>query len=126
MSKISWLIEGGSVIGNPAKYLSVKHEQYIWVKDVDKAIRFCRREDAEMVSEIVIEDAYRLTEHMWMDDPEDVPISGRLPEGMKDHEVAQFVNELTTIAKEYGNTQQLREHISKCVKSHLEPEDDQP
>ena len=33
----------------------------------------------------------------------------------KDHEIAQCVNNLTKIAKEFGHTQQLREHISKEV-----------
>lgn len=68
MSQTAWLIEGGAVIGNPAKYLSVENEQYLWTKDVDKAIRFCRRDDAEMISEIVIEEAYKITEHTWIDE----------------------------------------------------------
>lgn len=38
---------------------------------------------------------------------------------MKDHEIAQFVNGLTTIAREYGQTQQLRERISQLVHDAL-------
>ena len=62
---VAWLIEHGE---NPAKYLSVENEQYKWTEDVDKAIRFCRREDAEMIGEIVLEDCDRICDHMWMDD----------------------------------------------------------
>jgi len=38
---------------------------------------------------------------------------------MKDHEIAQFVNDLTDIAKTFGQTQQLREHIRSTVLAHL-------
>lgn len=34
---------------------------------------------------------------------------------MKDHEIREFINRLTAIAKKYGHTQQLREHIHKEV-----------
>lgn len=34
---------------------------------------------------------------------------------MKDHEIAQLVNELTKVAKEFHATQQLRERISQLV-----------
>lgn len=34
---------------------------------------------------------------------------------MKDHEKAKLVNELTAIAKQYGQTQQLRDRIAHCV-----------
>jgi protein associated with RNAse G/E len=39
---------------------------------------------------------------------------------MKDHEIRELVNEVTEVAKEYANTQQLRERISMAVKEHLE------
>jgi hypothetical protein len=39
---------------------------------------------------------------------------------MKDHELAELTNELTSIAQLYGRTQQLRERISYCLKEHLE------
>jgi len=38
---------------------------------------------------------------------------------MKDHELAQLTNELTSIAQLYGRTEQLRERISYCLKEHL-------
>ncbi len=38
---------------------------------------------------------------------------------MKDHEIAQFVNELTKAAKTYGQTQQLRARIAEIVKRNL-------
>ena len=34
---------------------------------------------------------------------------------MKHHEIAKLVNELTKIAKQYGQTQQLRERIAYLV-----------
>ena len=34
---------------------------------------------------------------------------------MKDHEIREFVNELTVVAKKYGQTQQLREQILAVV-----------
>lgn len=34
---------------------------------------------------------------------------------MKDHEIREFVNALTAVAKEYANTQQLRERIHGVV-----------
>lgn len=39
---------------------------------------------------------------------------------VKDHEIAQLVNSLTSTAKTYGHTQQLREHISAAVIDFLE------
>lgn len=42
---------------------------------------------------------------------------------MKDHEIAQFVNELTAAAQKYAETQQLREHIREVVMRHIERED---
>lgn len=38
-----------------------------------------------------------------------------LEQGLKDHEIAHLVNRLTNIASTYAGTEQLREHISKCV-----------
>ncbi len=38
---------------------------------------------------------------------------------MKDHEIAQFVTELTKAAKTYGQTQQLRARIAEIVKRNL-------
>jgi hypothetical protein len=35
--------------------------------------------------------------------------------GIKDHQIAQAVNELTAIAREYGHSQQLRDRISRVV-----------
>lgn len=39
---------------------------------------------------------------------------------MKDHEIAQFVNQLTEVARTYGHTQQLRDRISEVVHRRLE------
>lgn len=34
---------------------------------------------------------------------------------MKDHEIAQLVNDLTQVAREFGATQQLRERIAAVI-----------
>jgi len=34
---------------------------------------------------------------------------------MKHHEIRELVNDLTKIAQDYGQTQQLRDRISRCV-----------
>lgn len=41
---------------------------------------------------------------------------------MKDHEKANFINELTEIARAFSATQQLRERISYCVHKHMPKE----
>lgn len=38
---------------------------------------------------------------------------------LKDNEIAAMVNDLTKTAKEYGQTQQCREHIRTVVLKHL-------
>jgi hypothetical protein len=38
---------------------------------------------------------------------------------MNDRQIADIVNELTTVAKEFHNTQQLRERIARVVVPHL-------
>lgn len=40
---------------------------------------------------------------------------------MKDHEIAKLVNDLTAVAREYGQTQQLRDRISQLVVTALRP-----
>lgn len=40
---------------------------------------------------------------------------------MKDHEIAQLVNELTKVAKEFAGAQQLRERISQLVVAAIKP-----
>jgi hypothetical protein len=40
---------------------------------------------------------------------------------MKDHEIRELVSELTQIAQDYGQTQQLREHIREAVFKVLTP-----
>ena len=42
---------------------------------------------------------------------------------MKDHEIREFVTELTKIAKDYADTQQLRGQISECVLNVLRARD---
>ena len=40
---------------------------------------------------------------------------------MKDHEIREFVNELTEVAEQYGQTQQLRERIRGVVFKAIPP-----
>lgn len=55
-------------------------------------------------------------EHAYVVDHEnDYPHSKTL----KDHEIAQLVNDLTKIARDYAHTQQLRERISMRVNAAL-------
>lgn len=41
---------------------------------------------------------------------------------MKHHEIRELVNELTKIAQDYGQTQQLRDRISRCVQRAVSPQ----
>lgn len=43
---------------------------------------------------------------------------------MKDHEIAQVVNQLTAIGKTYGHTQQLRDRIAAVVVPLLKPKEE--
>ncbi len=45
---------------------------------------------------------------------------------LKDHEIAQLVNALTQVARDYHHTQQLREQISKLVNKALKCKDTTP
>ncbi len=38
---------------------------------------------------------------------------------MKDHEIRELVNELTQVARDYGQTQQLRDRIAGIIVHHL-------
>lgn len=40
---------------------------------------------------------------------------------MKDHEIRELVTELTEVAQQYGQTQQLRERIRGVVFKHIPP-----
>lgn len=57
----AWLVEDG---GTPARYRTMDESGIHWTDDVNKAIRFARRDDAEMFS-AGDEDAWRITQHMW-------------------------------------------------------------
>ena len=41
---------------------------------------------------------------------------------MKDHEIKEFVNELTSIAKCYEGMGQLKERLNRVVLKHVRPE----
>lgn len=55
-----WLIEDGK-----GGYLTFDHIGFArWTADVDEAVRFCRRVDAEKVA-AGCEDAWKIVEHGW-------------------------------------------------------------
>lgn len=57
-----WLIERWR---DRPEWLFVEGEVFAWTPDSLKAIRFCRRQDAEQVASVIGEDAERITQHMW-------------------------------------------------------------
>jgi hypothetical protein len=59
-----WLIEQGV---NPCKYLATEIGIYKWTEDVEKAIRFSRKKDAEMIAQIIDDDCDRICNHIWFD-----------------------------------------------------------
>lgn len=59
-----WLIEHDSKAGGPV-YLTVENEMFTWTRDSTKAIRLCRRVDAELLAQIVLNDCDRIAEHQW-------------------------------------------------------------
>lgn len=61
-TETGWLIEDGS---NFPQYLTAENGLFAWTFLNDKAIRFSRREDAEMVAAVIDEDAWAIVEHMW-------------------------------------------------------------
>ena len=50
MSKHGWLIENGKQ-GDELRYRTMEQAMIVWTADHMKAIRFCRRQDAEMFAE---------------------------------------------------------------------------
>ena len=63
MSESGWLIERGEA--SAPEYLTVQSEQFAWTRDHMKALRLCRREDADRLAEIVLNDVERIAEHIW-------------------------------------------------------------
>ena len=60
-----WLIENGRS-GEELRYRTMVSGIPVWTKDNLKALRFSRRQDAELFSE-EDEDAWRIVEHVWDD-----------------------------------------------------------
>ena len=60
-----WLLEG-EVKDGQQLYIGVVNGFLNWTPDPNKALRLCRRADAEALCEIV-EDCWRVVEHMWCD-----------------------------------------------------------
>lgn len=59
----AWLCERGG--DGPTRYVCVDPSGFFdWTEDVNKALRLCRREDADAVAAIV-DDCWRVAEHRW-------------------------------------------------------------
>lgn len=63
MKESGWLIEHNGP--NGTRYLFVDGGFFGWTKDSTKALRLARRVDADMLAEIIDEDAHRIAEHQW-------------------------------------------------------------
>ncbi|MCY1206582.1 hypothetical protein D9M72_181550 [compost metagenome] len=50
---------------------------------------------------------------------QDSPMPEAVRRPLKDHQIAKLVNDLRDVAKEYGQTQQLRERIAEVVRTAL-------
>jgi len=61
MPEIGWLIE--RTIDGMVHYLTIEHEMVAWTSDSLKALRFARRQDADMFA--YGEDCERIAEHQW-------------------------------------------------------------
>ena len=62
----AWLIEQS---GNAIRYATVEDGMFAWTPDVSEAIRFSRRDDAEMYAELIGDDDVHIREHVWTDTP---------------------------------------------------------
>lgn len=61
--QIAWLCERGG--NGPNRYVCIDPSGFFdWTEDVNKALRLCRREDADAVAAIV-DDCWRVAEHQW-------------------------------------------------------------
>jgi len=63
IEETGWLVENGKV-GADLRYRTMESGQIVWTQDVDKAIRFVRRQDAEMFA-FEDEDAWKIEEHLF-------------------------------------------------------------
>jgi hypothetical protein len=61
--KVAWLVEDAHTDG-VIRYRTMDQTGIHWTADVNQAIRFSRREDAEMFA-AGDEDAFHICEHMW-------------------------------------------------------------
>ena len=61
-----WLLE--KMLEGQIWYVTV-NQVLTWTDDVNKALRLARREDADMLAEI-IDDCERIAEHEWVDQPD--------------------------------------------------------
>lgn len=63
LNEFAWLIERDTD-SNP-QYLTVRKDLFDWTTDSNVAIRFARRQDAEMVARVIGDEVSRVAEHGW-------------------------------------------------------------
>ena len=80
-TEFAWLIERGT--SSTTLYLSVHKDLFDWTSDQNKAIRFPRREDAEMVARVIGDEVERIAEHGWHTLPSAAHLPPSVPEGWK-------------------------------------------
>jgi hypothetical protein len=59
VEQTGWLLERGAT-----EYIGVIEGFLQWTSDPNKALRLCRREDADALAELV-DDCEKISEHMW-------------------------------------------------------------
>lgn len=62
-NEFAWLIEREAI--NGPVYLTVHKDLFDWTRDSTEAIRFSRRQDAEMVARVIGDEVSRVAEHGW-------------------------------------------------------------
>jgi hypothetical protein len=100
MRESGWLIENRDE--SSPRWLAVDCGVFDWTNDSLKAIRFCRREDADQIAEVVGEDADSITEHAWGDSRDELSeprisdltlLVGRLVQQVRKHDSSNPVAE---------------------------------
>jgi hypothetical protein len=61
-----WLIERRPAIYGGALRWLISDWTFEWTEDSTKAIRFCRREDAEQIASMMEFEEVSITEHEWL------------------------------------------------------------
>lgn len=66
--QFGWLIEDANSSDDSPRYLAVGEDyaaSFMWTKDNDKALRFCREQDAVNLNATFFNGAHVVAEHEW-------------------------------------------------------------